>query len=231
MIEFGIWNFQSTDARLVTALAEGVGKATIGHGFATQLRPKKYYTVRKESLERFLTDLEQLINFGVIECQRIVFVENIWVTGLAFVSSFISYFLIKWLPLWGLTLLATSITFLAPLVYINNKELIDGQLNHASKLISTQANQVRDLAAQNTRQASESLRSYAGEYSQKAQELIDNARGKVNGTTNGASPVSSKPTTTATTVKTPDFPVAPKTEPASSKPITTTTNTVEPLTT
>jgi hypothetical protein len=52
----------------------------MGNGIASQLRPKKYYTIRKESLERFLDDVEQLINFGVIEFQRIIFAENIWVT-------------------------------------------------------------------------------------------------------------------------------------------------------
>jgi hypothetical protein len=70
---------------VVTALAETVGKAAFGTGFATQLRPRKYFTIRKESLERVLDDLEQLINFAVIEFQRILFVENIWATtGVSF---------------------------------------------------------------------------------------------------------------------------------------------------
>ena len=64
----------------VTAAAEIAGKAVFGNGLASQVRPRKYLTIRKESLERFLDDVEQLINFVVIEFQRIVFVENIWVT-------------------------------------------------------------------------------------------------------------------------------------------------------
>jgi Reticulon len=72
----------------VTALAETVGKAAFGTGLATQLRPRKYFTIRKESLERVLDDLEQLINFAVIEFQRILFVENIWATtGVSFHSN------------------------------------------------------------------------------------------------------------------------------------------------
>lgn len=182
----------------ITALAELAGKVALGNGFATQLRPRKYYTIRKESLERFLDDVEQLINFVVIEFQRIVFVENIWVTSAAFSASFLSYWLIKWLPLWGLTLLATSVTFLAPLVYLSNQEFIDEHLNHAGHLINAQASQVRDLAAQHTNNATESLRSYAGEYSQKAQELLNSTREKVN----------------SSTVNKSDFPTAPKAEPA-----------------
>jgi len=181
----------------ITVIAEMAGKAAFGDGFATKLRPKKYYTIRKESLERFLEDIEQGINFVVIEFQRIVFAENIWATVGAFTSSFLSYWLIKWLPLWGLTLLATCTTFLTPLVYLQNKEFIDAHLNHAGNMINEQASQVRGLAAQHTSQASETLRSYAGEYSQKAQELIEQARGKTNGTT----------------AKTNEFPPAPKHEP------------------
>jgi hypothetical protein len=61
-------------------LAELAGKAALGDGFATKARPKKYYTLRKESLERFTEDVEQVINFVVIEFQRVIFAENIWAT-------------------------------------------------------------------------------------------------------------------------------------------------------
>jgi hypothetical protein len=65
---------------IVTAAAEIAGKAVGGNGLASKFRPKQYYTIRKESLERFLEDIEQLTNFVVIEIQRIVFAENLWVT-------------------------------------------------------------------------------------------------------------------------------------------------------
>lgn len=57
-----------------------VGKLIFDHGFATKVRPRKYYTIPRESLEAVLEDFEQLVNFFVIEAQRIVFVENIYVT-------------------------------------------------------------------------------------------------------------------------------------------------------
>jgi hypothetical protein len=188
----------------VTALAEGAGKLVLGNGFVTQMRPRQYYTIRKESLERFTEDVAQLINFVIIEFQRIVFVENIWVTCGAFASSFISYYLIKWLPVWGLSLIATTISFLAPLVYLQNQEFIDAHINRAGEVINAQASQVRDLAAQHTNQAGETIRTYAGEYTQKAQEYIGQARGRTNG-------VAAKP----------EFPTAPKTEPFPSVPIGT----------
>jgi len=215
----------------VTALAEGVGKVTVGNGLASSFRPKQYYTIRKESLEAFLDDIEQLINFVVIEFQRIVFVESLPVTVAAFFASFISYFLIKWLPLWGLSLIFTTVTFVSPLIYVNNKEFIDAHINHAGKVINDQASQVRDMAAQHTNQATETIKTYAGEYSNKAQQIINDARGKA---TNGSAgnPAQSGNARSAPAVKTTDFPTAPKSEPIvigepikiSEGPITTTTN-------
>ncbi len=48
----------------------------MGTGVAASFRPRKYYRVPKETLETFLDDIEQLINFFVIEFQRILFAEN-----------------------------------------------------------------------------------------------------------------------------------------------------------
>ena len=59
----------------------------MGSSVASSLRPRKYYKIPKETLEASLDDLENLINFFVIEIQRIVFAENIPVT--AAVSGFL----------------------------------------------------------------------------------------------------------------------------------------------
>jgi hypothetical protein len=64
-----------------TATAELGGKLAFGRGLTTQIRPKKYFTIPKASLERLLDDVEQFINFFVIESQRVVFAENVYVTG------------------------------------------------------------------------------------------------------------------------------------------------------
>jgi hypothetical protein len=78
-----------------TAAAEVAGQAALGKGITSQFRPRQYFTIPKASLERLLDDVEQLINFFVIESQRIVFAENVYVTVAAFFASLISYFLIK----------------------------------------------------------------------------------------------------------------------------------------
>lgn len=64
-------------ALAITIAAEIAGKAILNNGFATQLRPRQYYTISKETLEAVIGDVNELINFFVIEAQRILFVENL----------------------------------------------------------------------------------------------------------------------------------------------------------
>lgn len=72
------WTFKLTWMVLaITVAAETAGKALLNNGFATQLRPRKYYTVPKETLNAVVGDVHELINFFVIEAQRILFAENI----------------------------------------------------------------------------------------------------------------------------------------------------------
>ena len=70
-----------TDSFIVVSVAEVAGKLALGSGFATSVRPRKYYKISKETMETSLEDIEQLINFFVIEAQRIVFAETVAVTG------------------------------------------------------------------------------------------------------------------------------------------------------
>jgi hypothetical protein len=63
-----------------TATAEVVGQLAFGRGLTSQFRPRQYFTIPKASLERMTDDVEQLINFFVIESQRVVFAENVYVT-------------------------------------------------------------------------------------------------------------------------------------------------------
>lgn len=64
----------------ITAAAEIAGKTVMGQGFSSKMRPKRYYTLPREFLETIMDDATELINFFVIEFQRIVFAENVGVT-------------------------------------------------------------------------------------------------------------------------------------------------------
>jgi len=195
---------------LVTVAAEATGKALFSRGFVTQIRPRKYYTVPKETLDALTGDFHELINFFVIESQRIVFAENILASAAAFLGAFISYYLIKIVPFWGLSLIGSSVVFLSPLIYKTNKELIDNQIAHASSIVNQQTEQVKQLASHHAARAADTTKQYASDYSAKAQEMIGNARGR------SVSPTAVKkenvPATTTSAYKAEDFPVAPKEE-------------------
>ncbi|KAK7563014.1 putative Reticulon-like protein 1 [Phyllosticta paracitricarpa] len=213
-----------------TAIAEVAGKSLLGNGLASQMRPRKYYMIRKDSLERFTDDLEQFINFFIIEFQRIVFAENIYVTVSACVASFISYWLIKWLPLWGLSLIATTLVYLGPLVYLQNKEYIDEQLRQTNDMLNEQANQLKVLANQHATTAQKQFKSYAQEYSVKAQEMLGQAKNRaVSATSRGQStkpgmehvkaPAATEKTAEAEPVKQPEFPAVPTEEPKAAESV------------
>ena len=74
----GKWRFTAPlTLSTVTAGLEVTGKLLFDSGLTSRFRPRKYYTIPRETLERSLEDIEQLLNFFVIESQRLVFAENI----------------------------------------------------------------------------------------------------------------------------------------------------------
>ncbi|KAF4554291.1 Reticulon-like protein [Elsinoe fawcettii] len=205
----------------IIAAAEIAGKLIFERGLASQMRPRKYYTIPRESLEAALEDVEQLINFFVIEFQRIVFAENVYATVSAFSAALVSYFLVKFVPKWGIALIGTSVVFFVPLIYIQNRELIDGHLNNASTIINQQATQVRDLAAQHTGRAGEVAKSTVSQYTAQVQDLIGQAKAKTSNSTT-SEPTSNGVTNGVTNgVKKEDFPAAPKAEPIKSTEVPT----------
>jgi len=195
-----------TTLGVVTA-AEVASKLVTGSSVTSAVRPRRYYTIPKETLEASLDDLENLINFFVIEAQRIVFAENVIVTAGAFISALVSYYLIKLLPLWGFALFSTIVTFVAPLIYIENKQMIDSQLEHLGHVIGQQTNQIKDLTAEHTSKGLDTVKQYTGAYTAKAQDLVGNL---------GAS----RQKIPSPAVKEDAFPTAPKTDfPASTSNI------------
>lgn len=150
-----------------------------------------------------------------------------------FLSALFSYGLIKLVPFWGLSLIFTCITFLAPLVYVQNQEMIDSQVENVTHMVETQASQLRDVTVQQTNSAMSTAKAYADEYTQKAQEYMGRRSSTVPTSGNGASTGSSTGVSAQTSSSSthgssadaayltrtnaaasgPEFPVAPKQEP------------------
>ncbi|KAG0649313.1 hypothetical protein D0Z07_4597 [Hyphodiscus hymeniophilus] len=216
----------------VTVAAEVLGKAILGQGLSSQIRPKKYFTISKSTLDNLTGDMHELINFFVIESQRIVFAENVFASVAAFLGAFFSYYLIKFVPIWGLTLISTSILFLAPLIYKTNKELIDHHVNNASSIVNQQTEQVKQLASHHASRATETTKQYVGDYSAKAQEMIGNARARSTSPVASAKPAKADLKENTPAYKSEDFPIAPKEEFKAAPPVQETANalrTDEPL--
>ncbi|KAI1465888.1 Reticulon-domain-containing protein [Daldinia caldariorum] len=184
-------------ALAVTILAEVSGKAILGNGLTTQFRPRKYYTIPRETLETLIGDAHELLNFFVIESQRILFAENVTASVVAAIGAFLSYYLVKIVPYWGLALISTTLLFFVPLIYSTNQELIDHYLKQASEVINSQTEQLREVASKHTSQATELTKQYVGDYTAKAQQIL-------HGQTKHAAAAPQ------TNLKDSDFPQAPK---------------------
>jgi hypothetical protein len=61
----------------VTAAVEIAGHVILKQGIASSFRPRRYYTIPKETHEAVLEDISQLLDFFLIEFQRILFAENV----------------------------------------------------------------------------------------------------------------------------------------------------------
>ncbi|PWW74571.1 hypothetical protein C7212DRAFT_209511, partial [Tuber magnatum] len=138
-------------------------------GFISSVRPKRYYTIPRDSLDRLFGELHDLLNFFVLEFQRVLFVENIFATVVAFFASFIGYFLIKYIPFWALLLLTTITAFTAPLIYLQNQEVIDEQIQWANEYANAQLANGRQMAEKYIDDASMRARATATELTQKVQ--------------------------------------------------------------
>jgi hypothetical protein len=161
------------------AVLELAGKPLGAKGVVSSLRPNRYYTVPRESLERFFEQLHELVNFFVLEFQRVIFAENIFATVAAFVASFFGYFLIKYIPFWTLLLLTTVTAFTAPLIYINNQELIDDQIRRASEMANAQFDSTKKLTGKYAEDAAARARATATELQAKVQGYASSAKSSV----------------------------------------------------
>lgn len=156
----------------VTVTAEAAGKALLNNGFATQVRPRQYYLIPRERLDAMIGDVHELVNFFVIEAQRILFAENVPASAAAALAAFLSYYLVRIVPYWGLALIFTTLTFFVPLVYTSNQELIDGTLRQTTNIISAQTSQLREVASKHTVQATHITKQYMDGYTSKAQQML-----------------------------------------------------------
>lgn len=118
-------------------------------------------------------------------------------------ASLLSYFLVKFVPIWGLALMGTTVVFFAPLIYKTNKELIDAQVKQVSDLVNAQTSQLREVANKHTAHATELTKQYVGDYTAKAQQML---RGQTTSAKLASAPSAPK----TNPISESDFPAAPQ---------------------
>lgn len=84
-------------------------------------------------------------------------------------TTFVGYFLIKYIPYWVLMLLATTTAFTAPLIYLNNQQVIDEQLRRASNLVNEKLKTGRNLTEKYAKDALTAAQATTADLSQKVQ--------------------------------------------------------------
>lgn len=73
----------------ITVAAEIAGKLAFRQGLTSQIRPRKYYVMPRETIDSMIGDVHELINFFIIESQRIVFAENVFASAAVSVFTFL----------------------------------------------------------------------------------------------------------------------------------------------
>ena len=71
----------------ITVAAEIAGKLAFRQGLTSQIRPRKYYVMPRETIDSMIGDVHELINFFIIESQRIVFAENVFASAAVSTST------------------------------------------------------------------------------------------------------------------------------------------------
>lgn len=165
-------------------------------------------------MDPIFNEVFSLTNFAVSEFQRLLFVRNVQHTSVAFVLSFVAYNLIKFLPLWALTMIGIVLAFALPPIYIQNQAAIDAQFNKASEMGSAHFNNAKEAASKHASAASEKARLTAIDIGNKAgvdvnryisgpgpvtsQSSLDNLAQQTK-STRSTEPASTTSTTTTTT--------------------------------
>ena len=119
-------------------------------------------------MDVLFSEMANVANFIVLEFQRLLFAEKTHHTGLAFIISFFAYKLVRYIPLWGLTLMGTIMAFTIPPLYLRNQEVIDHHIHSAQSLAAEKAAYARDVAGQQVGVVSERAKIVTSEWGKKA---------------------------------------------------------------
>jgi len=98
------------------SISEFISRLISEDSLSTRLRPKEYKKIPESTLNATLNDIHDLIQYAVVQAQRIIFGQDLDKTFAAFLGLTGLYWLIKVVsPLW-LTVMGLTSIFIAPLI-------------------------------------------------------------------------------------------------------------------
>jgi hypothetical protein len=154
----------------IGATAFGVAAAAeYAHGLFTpntvmsRLRPRQYRKIPEPVLNDTLKDVHDLLQFLVVEAQRVVYAEKLDRTVAAFVGFTSLYWLVKVLSPFALTLFTVTMIYATPLI-------MSPRGRQAMEEAKVQATQLGNTALETTQSLAADGRVKAAEMSSKAQE-------------------------------------------------------------
>ncbi|KAK9479631.1 putative reticulon-like protein RtnA [Lipomyces japonicus] len=136
-------------------------------GFVSSFIGGKYFTLSKDSVDPLIAEGLTLLNFVLVEIQRIAFVENVPLTISAFIISYFTYFLVRYISLWTLVSAAIIFAFSLPPLYLQFQTEIDAQVAKVEKIVEEQAKVAQTKADQYLGQATKVARQYVNDALEK----------------------------------------------------------------
>ena len=132
------------------------------------MKPRTYYQVNKSTFDALFGEIANVSNFFVLEFQRLLFAEKTSHTAVAFVISFLAYKLVRYIPLWGLSLMGTLLAFILPPLYLRHQEVIDKHIEQAQHMAAQKVKFAQDMAGEKVGVVSERAKSVTSEWGKKA---------------------------------------------------------------
>lgn len=162
-----------------TATIEAISKLVTGRGIVryplpnslsnlSGLKPRQYYQVNKNTFDVLFSEIANVSNFFVLEFQRLLFAEKTSHTAVAFLISFFAYKLVRYIPLWSLTLIGAVMAFTLPPLYLRNQKMIDQHIAQAQNLAAEKANYAKNIAGEKVGVVAERARVVTSDLGKKA---------------------------------------------------------------
>jgi len=140
--------------------------------FLSRLRPRQYKKVPESTLNAILKNIHDLIQYAVVQVQKIIFGQELYKTFSAFLSFTTLYWLINIVPTFSLAVLCLTLLYIAPLLTSpRGREVAHDAMVHAEQLPTA--------AALNGKALVQNGKAQAGELSSKGRKLTNDIHRRV----------------------------------------------------